>query len=65
LLWRAVGHAGQPERVSGQQQVDVEVSAGFDSPLESECVPQPGAGGLAVAGTCTLEFRDRWGGWIM
>lgn len=55
--WRAEDSAGQSV-VSGGLQVQVEVSDGFDGPLEGEC--QPPHGDVAVAGKCTLKVRNRY-----
>jgi hypothetical protein len=57
LLWRAVGPKGLPEIMSGQQQTQVQVSTGFEEPLQSDC--RPLHDDLAMAGKCTLQIRDR------
>jgi hypothetical protein len=60
LLWRAAGAAGAPEVVTGQQEVLVEVSQGFDQPMSSVCSALDAD--VSVAGNCSLEVQDRWAG---
>jgi hypothetical protein len=57
LLWRAVDAAGAPEVVTGQQDVLVELSQGFDQPMTSVCSALDAD--VSVAGNCTLEVQDR------